>query len=440
MKNKKLIMGLAVCLLCFGCQNDIISDFESNNEQNSFNSIDDISSQISNDISSDNSNSSNYQDSNNSYDNTGDNDSSDSNIADVVNKKSIKEIKEIAKQYETNKDVYGIYETNIKISIDLKLLACLDAITTKGSYGNRYKILMSDGIDYIYVKTNQTNYTYLKDYVQEQGVYTILGNISLYNDEVEISNTTKPIYLKDKKVEMAYETLTNEYTLEQIYTDLNSMTLNCKGVAFSKIVRTKVKCLAKDINNTNLYFTDGKKIINVHGDNKVTNKFQKDSSYILYGALSMYNFRGGLEYVFHESLNENIEFDTSNLTIKTASELYNYKYEVDKNSSYLEYSSLFESPFIVNGYVNYYEKDNKQYLVLEDNYNENIYSTYQNAISSKSLFFVNENYIKLTSSNVTYCPLYEYVFESQQVQTIVFYYGWNTLKYPQVYCYSFEII
>ena len=86
---------------------------------------------------------------------------------------SIKKIKEKAQDFKGLENSVGVYESSISVKLNLKLLACLDAITTKSGYGDRYKILMSDGQDYIYLKTSYENYSYLKNYVQDQGVYTI---------------------------------------------------------------------------------------------------------------------------------------------------------------------------------------------------------------------------------------------------------------------------
>ena len=140
------------------------------------------------------------------------------------------------------------------------------------------------------------------------------------------------------------------------------------------------------------------------------------------------------------SLNKDIVIDYSNLDNKKASDFYAYTYETDEETTYPNYSKLFENPYIVEGYVNSYLKDGKEYIVLEDNYNENYYSTYQNAKDAKSIFFVNENYIKITSSNSQFCPIYEHLELGSKLKVVVFPYLWNTQKYPQVYCYSFNVI
>lgn len=352
----------------------------------------------------------------------------------------IKEIKEKALNYLGKENEVGIYESNEKVNIELAVISCLDAITTKTGYGDRYKILMSDGEDYIYIKTNRKNYEYLEKYVQNRGVYLITGNISLYNKEVEITVSDDIVYLENKTISINYNSLAKKVTLQEAYDLMSQLTLNCKGVSFSKIVQIEVKCLAKDINNTNLYFGNGDKIINIHGHDKVTNNFVVGNSYVLYGALNVYNFRPGLEYVYHTSLNKDIVIDYSNLDNKKASDFYAYTYETDEETTYPNYSKLFENPYIVEGYVNSYLKDGKEYIVLEDNYNENYYSTYQNAKDAKSIFFVNENYIKITSSNSQFCPIYEHLELGSKLKVVVFPYLWNTQKYPQVYCYSFNVI
>lgn len=369
---------------------------------------------------------------------SGNSSSNDSTSESNENAVTIKKIKEQAQSFLGKENSVGVYESNIIVEIELKLISCLDAITTKQGYGNRYKILMSDGEDYIYVKTTDKNYEYLKQYVNDQGVYLVKGNISLYNKEVEITTKEKPTYLSSKNIEINYEKIAKLKTLEETYDLMESLKLNCKGIAFSQIVKVEVKCLAKDINNTNVYFGNGNKIVNVHGNDKVTNKFVVGNSYLLYGSLNVHNFRPGLEYVYSSSLDKDIEFFIDNLEVKKASEFYNYTYETDKYDSYPNYSKLFETPYVIEGYVNSYIKDGKEYIVLEDKYNENYYSTYQNARSAKSVFFVNENYIKLTASNSKYCPIYEHLEKGTKLKVVVFPYLWNSQKYPQVYCYYFE--
>jgi uncharacterized protein involved in tolerance to divalent cations len=355
----------------------------------------------------------------------------------TTNQFTIKKIKQEALKFKGQENNVGVYESNISVTMELKLLACLDAITTKSGYGDRYKILMTDGFDYIYLKTNQENYNYLKNEVKKQYVYSITGNISLYNDEVELTVSNKPIYLENKVLEVNYDSFVEYKTLENVYDEINSLKLNCKGVAFSKLVKVDVKCLAKDINNTNLFFGNGEYIINVHGHSAVTNSFVKDNSYTLIGALSMHNFRPSLEFVTSTN-SQDVSFTTDNLTTMKGSEFYKYTYETDEDPSYPNYSNLFKKPYLVTGYANSYLKSNKEYIVLEDNYNQNYYSSYTAAKNAKAIFFVNENYTGLEESKTQYCPMYEPLLSGTQIGVIVFPYLWNTQNYPQVYCYSFN--
>jgi len=154
----------------------------------------------------------------------------------------------------------------------------------------------------------------------------------------------------------------------------------------------------------------------------------------------MHNFRPSLEYVYSYSLDNDIEVNFNNAQVVEAKSLYNYTYKVDEDSSYPKYTKLFEKPLKVKGYLNSYIKNSKEYLVFEDSFNENYYSTYQNAVTAKAIFFVNENYIELNTSNTKYCPIYEHLNKGTQLEIIIFPYLWNTLKYPQVYCYSFNEI
>jgi len=434
---KKELKILFLSILLFGCNNIAKNSSSSQTSNQSSVSIttsstssfqnSQYSSIISTSSTSNESTSSNFSSSSSSFDNNNQN-----------KQKTIKEIKETAKNYCGLVNSVGVYESNEKVELELSLIACLDAVTTKSGYGDRYKILMSDGIDYIYLKTNYDNYSYLKKYINDYGVYKIKGNISLYNGEVEITVDEKPTYLEEKSIDIQYDKLAENKSLEEVYQDLYSLKLNCKGIAFSKVVGVEVVCLAKDINNTNLYFGADGKIINLHGNDKVTNNFTVGSSYLLYGALNMHNFRPGLEYVYATKLDNNVNFSLENIETMTASSFYNYKYETDKDASYPNYSKLFEKPYKITGYVNSYLKDNKEYIVFEDNYKDQYYSTYQNASSAKAIFFVNENYTGLTSSNTQYCPIYEYIDLGTKLEVVVFPYLWNTQKYPQVYCYSFN--
>ena len=364
--------------------------------------------------------------------------SSSNSAAEII---SVKDIKKKAENYLSSVNEVGVYESTEEVEIDLQLIAVLDAITTKQGYGSRYKALMSDGEDYIYVKITDTEYKNLKKYVTERQTYHVKGVIGLYNNtETEIISNGEIEYIGDEIILTDYLSLADELSLSDIYENLNNLALNCKGVAYSSIIKTKVTCLAKDINSTNLYFGNGQYIINVHGNDKVTNNFTKGSSYILVGALSVYNYRPSLEYVYSEPISEEITFDYDNALSLKASEFYNYTYQVDEEEKYPEYTKFFETPKLVEGYINYYLKDGKGNLVLTDNYYNSPFSTIENAKSAKSIMIDNENCRQLTDSNVAYCPLYEYALEETKISLVIFPYMWNTSKYPLVYCYNFSIL
>ena len=381
------------------------------------------------------SSSSNITSSNNSSEQSS---SSSNSAAEII---SVKDIKKKAENYLSSVNEVGVYESTEEVEIDLQLIAVLDAITTKQGYGSRYKALMSDGEDYIYVKITDTEYKNLKKYVTERQTYHVKGVIGLYNNtEAEIISNGEIEYIGDEIILTDYLSLADELSLSDIYENLNNLALNCKGVAYSSIIKTKVTCLAKDINSTNLYFGNGQYIINVHGNDKVTNNFTKGSSYILVGALSVYNYRPSLEYVYSEPVSEEITFDYDNALSLKASEFYNYTYQVDEEEKYPEYTKFFETPKLVEGYINYYLKDGKGNLVLTDNYYNSPFSTIENAKFAKSIMIDNENCRQLTDSNVAYCPLYEYALEETKISLVIFPYMWNTSKYPLVYCYNFSIL
>lgn len=359
---------------------------------------------------------------------------SSSSSSEEIKYLSIKEIKEIAKSYVGKENNVGVYESTFYVETELKLLAALDAITTKTGYGDRYKLLMTDGEDYIYIKVPAQSYDYVKDYVNNQDIYRIEGYISLYCGEVEITSSVKPVWLEGKTLEVNYSDFVNSQSLQQIYTSIDNLTLNTKGIAFSNLVSVDVKCLAKDINNTNLYFGAGNYIINVHGHDKVTNKFVEGNSYNLIGALSMHNYRPGLEFVDSTSLENEVAIDFSNLTSLKCSDFYDYTYKVDEGETYPNYTHLFQHPIQVTGYLNLYVKDNKGYVVLEDNYKEEPYNTINNAKDAKTIMLVNEDYVKVSS--ITKLDIYDFLTTPAQVNAIVFPYLWNTSKYPQVYLYK----
>lgn len=438
MKKKNLILsGLIFLLGLTACQGtNIISSISvSSSTSSSQSNVETTSSSNQTSLSTSSSSPITVQTSSN---NSSWQSSSSSNSADE--KISVKYIRQKAKNYLSSVNEVGVYESTEEVEIDLQLIAVLDAITTKQGYGSRYKALMSDGEDYIYVKITDTEYKNLKKYVTERQTYHVKGVIGLYNKtEAEIISNGEIEYIGDEIILTDYLSLADELSLSDIYEDLNNLTLNCKGVAYSSIIKTKVTCLAKDINSTNLYFGNGQYIINVHGNDKVTNNFTKGSSYILIGALSVYNYRPSLEYVYSEPISEEITFDYNNALSLKASEFYNYTYQVDEEEKYPEYTKFFETPKLVEGYINYYLKDGKGNLVLTDNYYNSPFSTIENAKSAKSIMLDNENCRQLTDSNVAYCPLYEFALEEIKVSLVVFPYMWNTSKYPMVYCYNFSI-
>ncbi len=438
MKKKNLILsGLIFLLGLTACQGtNIISSISvSSSTSSSQSNVETTSSSNQTSLSTSSSSPITVQTSSN---NSSWQSSSSSNSADE--KISVKYIRQKAENYLSSVNEVGVYESTEEVEIDLQLIAVLDAITTKQGYGSRYKALMSDGEDYIYVKITDTEYKNLKKYVTERQTYHVKGVIGLYNKtEAEIISNGEIEYIGDEIILTDYLSLADELSLSDIYEDLNNLTLNCKGVAYSSIIKTKVTCLAKDINSTNLYFGNGQYIINVHGNDKVTNNFTKGSSYILIGALSVYNYRPSLEYVYSEPISEEITFDYNNALSLKASEFYNYTYQVDEEEKYPEYTKFFETPKLVEGYINYYLKDGKGNLVLTDNYYNSPFSTIENAKSAKSIMLDNENCRQLTDSNVAYCPLYEFALEEIKVSLVVFPYMWNTSKYPMVYCYNFSI-
>lgn len=356
---------------------------------------------------------------------------------------TIKEAKELAKPLFGKENEVGVYESDIRVSLKkVQLVDVLDAITTKQGYGSRYKLLVADNTGYMYIKVPQTIYENMKKYRNDKSSYDINGTLGLYNDEVEVICNEKPTWLKDENnYVIDYDKLSTSMTLSQIYEATSKLKMNGKGIAFSYLVNLDVQCLGKDFENSNVYFGSGDYIINVHGSDKLYNKFTKGTSYHLVGALQMFNYRPGLIYVDHKVIQDEVAIDYANLETKTCEQLYNYKYETDKQESYPEYSKYFEKPFKLVGYFNAIDDGLNVSLTFGDKFFEGDFANEAQASAKNQVFFKNKNMIKFTveefDNSINTNPMVNCYYNGFKVEMVVFPYLWNTHKFPQVYCYSF---
>jgi hypothetical protein len=316
-----------------------------------------------------------------------------------------------------------------------KLLARLDAITTQEGYGNRYKLLFVDSTGYIYVKVDYATYEALKNGIGS--TYRIIGNPSTYVGEAEVVLTS---YQSASSVDVDLSALAESAdNIAAVHADAARLGLNSKGVAFGRLVTFDAVCYGK-ADDSVLLFADGDNAIYVHGNQYIGNQFSKGNTYRLIAAITMFNFRPGVEFLAKSSIAA-MEFELEPELI-TANDLYDVKYEVDENAAYPEYSSKFTKLYSHIGYANYYYKDESRYIIIEDAFNENSYSTYQGARSAKAIFIKNEDCTGLYSDyEYGQCPFSEYIdLEPIQITTIFMPYLWNSNDYWQGYYLDVSIV
>ncbi len=353
--------------------------------------------------------------------------SSSSSSSNTQILKSISACKEKAVELLPLVNDKNVAESDIQVEIEAKLLARFDAITTKSGYGDRYKLLVANEDGYIYLKVNGDIYSRLENKIGS--FFNIKGNLSLYCGEVEI--TVSEMLTEVSHESNNYENLYVEKSLEQIYRNLDLVSLNTKGCGYSSLVKFTGKYLAT-MDDVVLLFSDGSKIIQVHGPKKFKNSLSVGQVYDIYGAMNMYNYRPGVEYVFSKINNQvSISNYDKNSLDTISNSIYSIKYEVDKNKIYPSYSSMFEELKVYRGYANFYQKGSNYYVVLTDQYKNESYYAYTNARDDKAIFIKNESCVGLT--DFTFCPFEEYILENIYIELVVAPYLWNNLKYWQVF-------
>lgn len=312
-----------------------------------------------------------------------------------------------------------------------KLLARLDAITTQRNYGNRYKLLFVDSTGYLYVKVDLTTYQKLENAIGN--TYKVVGNPSIYVGQAEVViNSYQAATAINVDLASISEAMND---LSSVHSYASTLSLNSKGVAFGKLARVNAVYVAK-VDNAVLLFRDANNAIYLHGDNYIGNRFTLGGSYRLTVAITMFNFRPGIEFVAQETTSPlEIESDISDYDSITATQLYTQKYEVDKNATYPNYSNKFVSLLRFEGYANYYLKDGSAYIVLEDTFKAEAYSTYQNAATAKAIFVKNADSVGLYGDyEYSQCPFSDYISDEPiKIEVAFMPYLWNTSKYWQGY-------
>ena len=302
--------------------------------------------------------------------------SSTSDSIPELESQTIAEIRVLSLACETIANEVGVGISSEYVKFAGKLLARLDSATSKSAYGKQYKLLFADTTGYIYVSADYAVYDKLEAKIGSS--YQIIGNPSYYIGAAEVVLSS---YSSVAAINVALSTLAEDAdSLADVHAHASSLRLNNKGVAFSKLVAFDAVYFGK-ADDSVLLFIDADNAVYVHGNRYIGSQFTPGNSYRLITAITMFKFRPGVEFLEKTAIDKmEIEVDLESLT---AAELYNYQFEVDKAPSYPDYSSKFTKLYAHIGYANYYFKDGDAYVVLEDTYNENMYSTYQGAARPK---------------------------------------------------------
>lgn len=361
--------------------------------------------------------------------------SSTSDSIPELESQTIAEIRVLSLACETIANEVGVGISSEYVKFAGKLLARLDSATSKSAYGKQYKLLFADTTGYIYVSADDAIYDNLEDKIGSS--YQIIGNPSYYIGAAEVVLSS---YTSVGAINVNLSTIAeNAPSIAGVHEHASSLSLNNKGVAFSKIVTFDAIYYGK-ADDSVLLFVDANNAIYVHGDRYIGNQFTLRNSYRLTAAVTMFRFRPGVEFLEKVAI-DNMEIEIEAETL-TATKLYNYQYEVDKAPSYPNYSSKFTKLYAHIGYANYYYKDGDAYVVLEDAFNKYTYLTYQGARSAKALFLKNDNCIDLYfESDFNNCPFSQYkTAEPIQIKTIFMPYLWNDLDYWQGFAVAVKMV
>lgn len=329
---------------------------------------------------------------------------------------SIIEIKNYAKTLTPliTKDYDEVVTSEKLATITAQLLTVIDHTTTKSGYTSRYKAVVGNDTGIVYVALSDLGYTYIKDYIHQKQTYTFKGKIGLYNLEAEIvmEINQKPL-LSAQPITFNLNDFATEITqIATLQNQLKDFKVNTKGTGFTtSLYKLTLKYLAK-LENSLALFTDGEKVIQVHGDDKLNNQFNLSSikAYTLYGLFGLFGYKAEFKFIAYENSDVNISFDYLNFKTHklTGNQLYTHKPKVDDHSLSVmnknyAYAELFFDIYLFEGYANFYIKGVKENLVFDDT-TKNYYSTQENAYHNFALFVNNSSCQDLAYANLSTCP------------------------------------
>jgi len=362
---------------------------------------------------------------------------------DTLTYSNLSEISNLALTFKSLRNEKGVYKSSYYAAFTAQLLTLQDYKATQSGYNNRYKAFVANETGHLTVNLNSTQYEALKDYKDKQQVYDFKGYIGLYNDEpeVDMEGLGNPVYKAGVTLSYDYKVFAEEgVSVNDLLTRVKATPFNSKGINWSaKIYKHHLKYLDK-VENSIALFSDGANVIQMHSHDKINNALIIGNSYYIYAREGLFNFKPELEYVGLESADDVIVDYAAMKNDLTATNLYAYKYELDKPSalnSNLAYADQLVKLFYFEGYANYYTKGGKDYVVLEDTVKEGPYSSYTTALGAKAMFVNNDHSVGLKdASDWAYCPFNDYTDAVEGVKTkIGFYfvgYEYNTMKYWQV--------
>ncbi|MFA5485992.1 MAG: hypothetical protein WC275_02770 [Bacilli bacterium] len=367
----------------------------------------------------------------------------ESTSEDVVTYSNLSEISNLALTFKSLRNEKGVYKSSYYAAFTAQLLTLQDYLTTQSGYNNRYKAFVANETGHLTVNLNLTQYNALKDYKDKQQVYDFKGYIGLYNDEpeVDMEGLGNPVYKAGVTLSYDYKAFAEEgVSVNDLLTRVKATPFNSKGINWSaKIYKYHLKYLDK-VENPIALFSDGANVIQMHSHDKINNALSIGNSYYIYAREGLFNFKPQLEYVGLESADDVIVDYAAMKNDLTATNLYAYKYELEKPSalnSNLAYADQLVKLFYFEGYANYYTKDGMGYVVLEDTVKEGPYSSYTTALGAKAMFVNNDHSVRLWDANDwENCPFDDYIDAVKGVKTkISLYfvgYVYNTMKYWQV--------
>lgn len=362
---------------------------------------------------------------------------------DTLTYSNLSEISNLALTFKSLRNEKGVYKSSYYAAFTAQLLTLQDYITTQSGYNNRYKAFVANETGHLTVNLNSAQYNAIKDYKDKQQVYDFKGYIGLYNDEpeVDMEGLGNPVYKAGVTLSYDYKAFAEDgVSINNLLTRVKATPFNSKGINWSaKIYKYHLKYLDK-VENSIALFSDGVNVIQLHSHDKINNALSIGNSYYIYAREGLFNFKPELEYVGLESADDVIVDYAAMKNDLTATNLYAYKYELDKSSalnSNLTYADQLVKLFYFEGYANYYNNGDSAYIVAEDTIKESSYYDYIAALNAKAMFINNSHSVSLDdASDWANCPFDDYTDTVEGVKTkIGFYfvgYVYNTMKYWQV--------